>query len=39
MTRRLDEDEKGTRSVSTVARGEQAVTVISEPGLYDAHPA
>ena len=33
MTRRLDEDEKGTRSVRTPG-GEQAVAVISEPGLY-----
>ena len=36
MTRRLDEDEKGTRLVRTVARGEQATTVITEPGLYGA---
>lgn len=36
MTRRLDEDEKGTRQVSTVARGEQATTVITESGLYAA---
>lgn len=36
MTRRLDEDEKGTRSVRTVARGEQSTTVITESGLYAA---
>jgi len=36
MTRRLDDDEKGTRSVRTVARGEQATGVITEPGLYSA---
>ena len=36
MTRRLDVDEKGTRSVRTVARGEQASTVITEAGLYVA---
>lgn len=35
MTRRLDEDEKGTRSVSTPG-GDQQVSVISEPGLYTA---
>lgn len=35
MTRRLDEDEKGTHSARTPG-GEQAVTVISEPGLYIA---
>lgn len=33
MTRRLDDDEKGTRSVRTPG-GEQSVAVISEPGLY-----
>lgn len=36
MTRRLDEDEKATRSVRTFARGEQASTVITEAGLYVA---
>lgn len=35
MTRRLDDDEKGTRSVRTPG-GEQKLTVISEPGLYSA---
>lgn len=35
MTRRLDEDEKGTRSVSTPG-GEQALSVITEAGLYSA---
>lgn len=35
MTRRLDDDEKGTRSVRTPG-GEQSVTVINEPGLYGA---
>lgn len=35
MTRRLDDDEKGTRSVRTPG-GEQDVTVISESGLYSA---
>lgn len=35
MTRRLDEDEKGTRSVRTPG-GEQNLTIISEPGLYEA---
>lgn len=35
MTRRLDDDEKGTRSVRTPG-GEQSVSVISEPGLYSA---
>ncbi|MCQ9367978.1 BRO family protein [Brevibacterium sp. 91QC2O2] len=35
MTRRLDEDERGTRSVRTPS-GEQEMTVISEPGLYSA---
>lgn len=35
MTRRLDEDEKGTRSVRTPG-GEQDVTTITESGLYSA---
>lgn len=35
MTRRLDEDEKGTRSVRTPG-GEQPTTVITEAGLYAA---
>ncbi len=35
MTRRLDEDEKGTRSVRTPG-GEQEVSVVTEPGLYNA---
>lgn len=35
MTRRLDEDEKGTRSVRTLG-GNQEVTVISEAGLYSS---
>lgn len=35
MTRRLDEDEKGTRSVRTPG-GTQEMTVISEAGLYAA---
>ncbi len=35
MTRRLDEDEKGRRSVPTLG-GEQTVIVITEPGLYGA---
>ena len=35
LTRRLDEDDRGTRSVSTPG-GYQMVTVISEPGLYVA---
>ncbi|MGN6245159.1 MAG: phage antirepressor [Motilibacteraceae bacterium] len=35
MTRRLDEDEKGTRSVRTPG-GDQEMAVISEPGLYAA---
>lgn len=35
MTRRLDEDDRGTRSVRTPS-GEQEMTVISEPGLYAA---
>lgn len=35
MARRLDEDEKGTRSTSTPG-GAQSVTVITEAGLYSA---
>lgn len=35
MTRNLDADEKGTHILRTPG-GEQAVTVISEPGLYEA---
>ena len=35
MTRRLDDDEKGTRSVRTPG-GDQDMTVISEAGLYSA---
>ncbi|MEU3351278.1 BRO family protein [Streptomyces sp. NPDC037389] len=35
MTRRLDADERGTRSVSTPG-GRQTVNVVSEPGLYVA---
>lgn len=35
MTRRLDEDEKGTRKVSTPG-GDQEFTVINESGLYNA---
>ncbi len=35
MTRRLDDDERGTRSVSTPG-GEQSVTVVTEAGLYAA---
>ena len=35
MTRRLDPDEKGTRSVRTLG-GTQDLTVINEPGLYTA---
>ncbi|OIR41184.1 antirepressor [Corynebacterium sp. NML140438] len=35
MTRRLDEDEKGTRSVRTPG-GEQEVSTITESGLYSA---
>lgn len=35
MTRRLEEDEKGTRSVRTPG-GEQQMAVITEPGLYSA---
>lgn len=35
MTRRLDLDEKGTRSVSTLG-GTQELTVVTESGLYNA---
>lgn len=35
MTRRLDEDERGTRSVRTLG-GTQEMTVITESGLYSA---
>lgn len=35
MTRRLDEDEKGTRSMRTPG-GEQELSVITEAGLYNA---
>lgn len=35
MTRRLDDDEKGTRSVGTPG-GDQQMTVITEAGLYAA---
>lgn len=35
LCRRLDEDEKGTRLVSTPG-GEQSVTTVTEPGLYSA---
>lgn len=35
LTRRLEEDEKGTRPVGTPG-GEQQMAVISEPGLYSA---
>lgn len=35
MTRRLDDDEKGVRSVDTPG-GMQDLTVINEPGLYNA---
>lgn len=35
MTRRLDEDEKGTRSVRTLG-GTQEMTVVTESGLYSA---
>lgn len=35
MTRRLDDDEKGTRSVSTPG-GEQELSFITEPGMYSA---
>lgn len=35
MTRRLDDDDKGVRSVHTPG-GTQQMTVINEPGMYDA---
>jgi anti-repressor protein len=35
MARRLDDEDRGTRSASTPS-GDQEVTVISEPGLYAA---
>lgn len=35
MTRRLDDDEKGTRSVRTLG-GTQEMVVITEPGMYRA---
>lgn len=35
MTRRLDEDDRGTRSVRTPS-GDQQMTTINEPGLYAA---
>lgn len=35
MTRRLDEDERGTRSVRTPS-GEQQMTVITEAGMYSS---
>ena len=35
MTRRLDDDEKGTRSMRTPS-GEQDMTIISEAGMYSA---
>lgn len=35
MARRLDDEDKGTRPVSTL-RGNQEMTVINEPGLYVA---
>lgn len=35
MTRRLDDDERGTRSVRTPS-GEQQMTVITEAGMYSA---
>lgn len=35
MARRLDQEDRGTRPVSTPS-GDQEMTVISEPGLYDA---
>lgn len=35
MNRRLDDDEKGTRSMRTLG-GAQELTVINEPGLYNA---
>ncbi|QMU22536.1 BRO family protein [Gordonia rubripertincta] len=35
MTRRLDDEDRGTRSVRTPS-GEQDMTVVNEPGLYQA---
>ena len=35
MTRRLDPDDKGTRSASTLG-GIQELTIINESGLYTA---
>jgi anti-repressor protein len=35
MARRLDDEDRGTRSVSTPS-GDQEMTIISEPGLYAA---
>lgn len=35
LTRRLDDEDKGTRSVGTL-RGDQMMTIINEPGLYVA---
>lgn len=35
MTRRLDDDDRGTRSVRTPS-GDQSMTVVTEPGLYSA---
>ncbi|UCZ89030.1 phage antirepressor [Gordonia sp. WA4-43] len=35
MTRRLDDDDRGTRSVRTPS-GDQDMTIINEPGLYQA---
>lgn len=35
MTRRIDDEDKGTRKVRTI-RGEQDVTVINESGLYSS---
>ena len=35
MTRRLDDEDRGTRPVSTPS-GTQQMTVINEPGMYDA---
>lgn len=35
MTRTLDDDEKGLRTVQTLG-GEQSVSIVSEPGLYSA---
>lgn len=35
LTRRLDPEDRGTRSVGTPS-GDQLMTVITEPGLYDA---